>query len=60
MRESSKLLLSGLIVLLVILTIPKTAYSGIIGTFNFRKVADTNTPIPGSTGTLSGIRIVKS
>ncbi|MDA2921158.1 hypothetical protein MYX76_16985 [Desulfobacterota bacterium AH_259_B03_O07] len=51
MRESSKLLLAGLIAFLVILTIPKPAYSGIMGTFTFRKVADTNTPIPGGTGT---------
>jgi len=49
MRESSKLLLAGLIAFLVFLTITKPAYSG-IGTFTFRKVADTTTPIPGGTG----------
>ncbi|MDA2921278.1 hypothetical protein MYX76_17600, partial [Desulfobacterota bacterium AH_259_B03_O07] len=56
MRERSKLILAGLIVFLVVLIIPKPAYSG-IGTFTFRKVADTNTPIPGGTGTFTGIGV---
>jgi hypothetical protein len=49
MTNISKLVLAGFIAFLVILTIPKPAYSG-IGTFTFRKVADTNTPIPGGVG----------